>query len=96
MIAHLYDDGPDGLGETVGGPLHAVLDDWNLSTDTIEPYYFGDEQPELVAHCDALAAKLTALSVPERYSANAHFDGYARDGVALWSDEHGWPVRPAN
>lgn len=66
----------------VGGPLHVVVDDWNLD-GPITPYWFGEESAELAEFVTALAAKMTALTVDERLSAMAHHEGFAREGVEV-------------
>lgn len=85
LVTELYDD----YGCTTGGPLHVYVDDWNLDIPTIEPYWSEDDDPALIAFVTALAQRLEALSVPERYSALAHHDGFARQGFAVASDSQG-------
>jgi hypothetical protein len=82
LIGKLYEIHP------TGGPLHAVLDDWNLDTAVIEPYYDGWRDEDLDdalwhggvstrALCDEIAALLNAMIVTQRISALAYADGFA-------------------
>lgn len=68
LIEELYADHP------TGGPLHSVLDNWNLS-GTIEPYRGLDYGAGTYALCDKIAALLNAMTEPQRYAALAYADG---------------------
>lgn len=77
LYADLYDFHP------VGGPLHSVLDDWNLDGH-IEPYpglTFEDEmdQTDNTAYvyeiCSEIADLLNAMTERERYAAVAKVSG---------------------
>lgn len=68
-----------------GGPLHVVLDDWNLDR-WIEPYpgqtyedpYDGVDNTEHVyALSREIADLLNGMPVPQRYAALAKVQGYA-------------------
>ena len=70
--------------EPVGGPLHAVLDDWNLD-GVIEPYWsatncdLDDDHPDVVRTlelCTEIAAILNAWTEALRYAAMAYVRGY--------------------
>lgn len=72
--------------EPMGGPLHAVLDDWNLK-GVIEPYWpvlgiardLEDDDPDMArirALCTELAAILNGWTEPQRYAANAYANNY--------------------
>lgn len=86
LIEALYSAHP------TGGPLHSVLDDWNLD-DAITPYYdcwteaeldepCGDEGDGTTREvCDEIAALLNGMSVPQRYAALAYAEGLAEVGV---------------
>lgn len=63
----------------VGGPLHVVVDDWNLDGQ-IEPYYQGDEDAEMVRVCDRIAALFNGMSVADRASVLAYEEGHAKPG----------------
>lgn len=67
---------------STGGPLHSVLDDWNID-GLIEPWYgnaedWDDEVPSggrtTREICDELAAKLNAMPEADRYSMLAYHD----------------------
>jgi hypothetical protein len=72
--------------EPMGGPLHAVLDDWNLRGQ-IEPYWpaagiagdLDDDDPDMAriaTLCTELAAILNGWTEPQRYAALAYERGY--------------------
>lgn len=72
--------------EPMGGPLHAVLDDWNLR-GLIEPYWpaqgiagdLEDDDPDMAriaALCTEIAALLNGWTEPQRYAALAYERGY--------------------
>jgi hypothetical protein len=72
------------LLEPVGGPLHAVLDDWNLG-GLIEPYWsalncdLDDDHPDAVRTrelCTEIAVILNAWTEPQRYAAMAYASGF--------------------
>lgn len=70
-------------GCEVGGPLHVVVDDFNL--DTPEPY-FSDEFPRtepLSGLCDLICAALLLLNMDQRELAVGHAHG----------DIHIWPLQ---
>lgn len=77
LIEQLYAHCP------TGGPLHAVVDDWNVEGDDIRPGYvippfgetpgFPDDYSEDVHRiCDELAGLMSAMSVPQRMAALAY------------------------
>jgi hypothetical protein len=79
--------------EPMGGPLHSVLDDWNLD-DEIEPYWpalgiacdLEDDDPALehIRHlCTELAAILNGWTEAQRYAANAYAANYLPRPVPL-------------
>lgn len=78
------------LMEPVGGPLHSVVDDWNLD-GFIEPYpveaYDPDQQAEVDELCTRIAGMLNGLSMDERHSALAFHDGYATPPVRTFDPE---------
>ncbi|WP_020525853.1 hypothetical protein [Catelliglobosispora koreensis] len=49
---------------SVGGPLHAVLDDWNIDHETIVPYYdcFTDAELDALYHQGEPIAELDPLA----------------------------------
>lgn len=69
-----------------GGPLHVVLDDWNLDR-WIEPYpgqpyrdpYDGtvDNTEQVYTLCREIADLLNDMTEPQRYAALAKVKGYA-------------------
>jgi len=72
--------------EPVGGPLHSVLDDWNLDGH-IEPYWpaqgiardLEDDDPDMASItelCTEIAAILNGWTGPQRYAAMAYADDY--------------------
>jgi hypothetical protein len=72
------------LLEPVGGPLHVVLDDWNLG-GVIEPYWsalncdLDDDDPDAVRIrelCTEIAAILNGWTEPQRYAAMAYADNF--------------------
>lgn len=80
LVRALYDIHP------VGGPLHVVVDDWNLEDEFLIPYYVGYPGEELdTLHdgrsmrqiCDELSALLLSMSMEDRMSVLAHHGGYA-------------------
>jgi hypothetical protein len=77
LYSQLYDF------NSVGGPLHAVLDDWNLDRH-IEPYPgldFIDEMDQtdnteyVYQLCQEIADLLNAMSLPQRRAALAKVKG---------------------
>jgi hypothetical protein len=74
LIRIIYDHSP------VGVPFHVELDDWNLRTGPLEPYWGDDEseyEAEHVEAAKALSALTAKMSVEELASALARCDGYA-------------------
>ena len=75
LIHRLY------LDHITGGPLHVVLDDWNLD-GRIEPYYDGWDAEALAdgtrETCDRIAAILNGMTSDQRYAALAYADGITR------------------
>lgn len=69
LIRVLYED------HGAGGPLHTVLDDWNLDGE-ISPYWMHDEPAVLEYHCLRIAALLNAMPLDERIAAMAYADGF--------------------
>ena len=68
LADELYDEHP------TGGPLHAVLDDWNIDGE-IKPYdsiEVGGRTREL---CDEIAALMNGWTVDQRYAAMAKWNG---------------------
>lgn len=72
--------------EPVGGPLHAVLDDWNLKGQ-IEPYWsvvgiardLEDDDPDMQRIrnlCTEIAAVLNGWTEHQRYAAMAYASDY--------------------
>jgi hypothetical protein len=72
--------------EPMGGPLHSVLDDWNLDGH-IEPYWpalgvardLEDADPDMMRIrdlCTEIAAILNGWTEPQRYAAMAYADGF--------------------
>lgn len=72
--------------EPRGGPLHAVLDDWNLDRQ-IEPYWpalglandLDDDDPDMQRIrdlCTEIAEILNGWTVEQRYAAKAYADNY--------------------
>lgn len=59
----------------VGGPLHSVLDDWNLEGE-ITPFPGLDFDDETYALCERIAGLLNAMPEPERYASVAAADGF--------------------
>jgi hypothetical protein len=68
------------LDHVTGGPLHAVLDDWNLDGH-IEPYCDGWATKDLAdgtrETCDRIAAILNGMTPGQRYAALAYANGLA-------------------
>lgn len=60
--------------EPVGGPLHAVLDDWNID-GAIEPWEPEMWSSETRAIADRIAALFNAMPEVDRASALAHAGG---------------------
>lgn len=81
--------------EPTGGPLHSVLDDWNLD-GIIEPHWPAlgivhtledlDHDAPVLQHirhlCTELAAILNGWTEPQRYAAKAYADDYLPRPVA--------------
>ena len=63
------------LVASTGGPLHSVLDDWNLDGH-ISPYPGLDCDDETYRLCDRISELLNAMTVPERYAALAAVEGF--------------------
>jgi hypothetical protein len=89
LIRHLYED----LGHSNGGQLHAVLDDYNVEDEHIVPWWLGDDGPDEMATVNELVERLTSMTIPERLSAIAHYDGFVREGVPV-EFVNGEPVEP--
>jgi hypothetical protein len=80
--------------EPAGGPLHTVLDDWNLKGQ-IEPYWeslgiardLEDDDPDMQRIrnlCTEIAAILNGWTEPQRYAAMAYADDYLpRPGTSI-------------
>ncbi|MFJ3923029.1 hypothetical protein [Streptomyces sp. NPDC090022] len=67
--------------EPVGGPLHVVIDDWNIDgTITVDTYDIGEDidqcSPEADMAIRELVPLLNRMTVAERASALARNDGY--------------------
>lgn len=58
-----------------GGPLHVVLDDWNLDGE-ISPHPGLDFDDDVYAMCDRISVLLNAMTMPERYASLAAADEY--------------------
>lgn len=78
LVSDLYDF------HSAGGPLHTVLDDWNLDGH-IEPfpgltsedeYDQTDNTRYVYEICDEIAALLNGMPEAQRYSALAHREGF--------------------
>lgn len=61
--------------EAVGGPLHSVLDDWNLGGH-ISPYPGLDCADDTYRLCDRIAGLLNAMTEAERYASLAAAEGF--------------------
>lgn len=61
--------------EPMGGPLHSVLDDWNLDGE-IYPSPGLDCDDETYELCDRISRLLNAMTVPERYASLAMAEGF--------------------
>jgi hypothetical protein len=59
----------------VGGPLHSVLDDWNLEGN-IKPYPGLDYDAETYVLCQRISDLLNSMTEPERYASVAAADGF--------------------
>lgn len=79
LIGQLYELPECGSG----GPLHSVLDDWNLNFETITPGHFtshyGDDEgrytSEALAVCDEIAAIMNRMTEDQRaYALAIHED----------------------
>lgn len=73
LFRQLYEQCP------VGGPLHSVLDDWNL-VGHITPYPGLDYDDDVYRLCDRIAELLNGMTVPERYASLAAADGFFTPG----------------
>ena len=73
LVGTLYGE----LGHSTGGPLHVVLDDWNLD-GPIEPYYSLGDSRKTREVCDEIVAILNDWTPTERYAAMAHLDGFVQ------------------
>jgi hypothetical protein len=77
LVADLYDH------DSVGGPLHAVLDDWNLSGN-VAPWpglcYEGPDGEDITGAvyrlCHQIATMLNEMAEPQRYAALARVGGF--------------------
>ena len=69
LVSQLYEI------EAVGGPLHSVLDDWNLDGQ-ISPYPGLDCDDDTYRLCDQIAALLNAMTESERYASLAAAEGF--------------------
>lgn len=80
-----------------GGPLHAELDDMNLNGE-IRPLYAipayrhdhyvspeipDNYSPEVHQICDRIAELMSEMTVGQRISAVAHFEGWAAQGARV-------------
>lgn len=75
LHSDLYDLSP------AGGPLHSVLDDWNLAGH-IQPFpglTFEDDTARVYEICDEIADLLNAMTGPQRYAALAKAGGFYID-----------------
>lgn len=70
LIEMLYDEPDCG----VGGPLHVVLDDWNLEDEHLEPYE-GDYAPRAMELAQRISRRLRAMTLSERAAVLAAADG---------------------
>lgn len=59
----------------VGGPLHSVLDNWNLEGH-IRPYPGLDYDDETYELCQRISGLLNGMTEPERFAAVAAADGF--------------------
>lgn len=93
LIRNLYEIEP------MGGPLHCVLDDWNLDAETIIPMYviparglapgYPDRYSQRVHElCDRIAELLTPMFEGWRQSTLAHAEGFAVQGQAQRGSDH--------
>lgn len=58
-----------------GGPLHVVLDDWNVE-GAIIPYLEGEDWPtNTVELCEEIAALMNGWTLDQRYAAMARWCG---------------------
>lgn len=74
LIRVLYED------HGAGGPLHTVLDDWNLDGE-IRPHWGHDEPAVLEYHCLKISAPLNAMTEQERIAALARWSGFVKTPV---------------
>lgn len=61
--------------ESTGGPLHVVLDDWNI-TGVIEPWDSPDFSPEVLQAAHELAKLFNGMPERLRAAALAYADGF--------------------
>jgi hypothetical protein len=64
-----------------GGPLHSVVDDWNLNTEVIEVRYVTNwypegYAPEVVEVCDEIVSIMNRMTENQRATALAIHNGY--------------------
>lgn len=69
LVRELY------LTEAVGGPLHVVVDDWNID-GVIKPYWSEEEDQHTIDLCNRIAELMNAMSVDERAAMLAYHDGF--------------------
>lgn len=63
--------------ESTGGPLHVVLDDWNIDDGPLQLHRYDECDPQAMAAAEELVALLRRMAVAERASALAYHCGYA-------------------
>jgi hypothetical protein len=67
-----------------GGPLHSVLDDWNVRAEgdpKIQVWHGrSGYSPEIYEVCDEIAAIMNQMTEDEQLSALAKWEGFVRPG----------------